>query len=227
MGDAHRRFGHHGVCHCVVCNLSRRRHHPGAAHVAWRGDKFNMTAEFGNAHETDTLLGAMSDGLLNLGAGDTMYVDALAKYKFSDMLNFTARATFAHTVSNADGEFVLGLTDIKSNAFAFGANVGNFEFTVSQPLAISKGGLQYAYADFDMIDLGNGVYDVDVVDTHVADLSLRPDAREIRFSGTYRHNFGEFTDGAFGFIYRVNPNHTDDFGNESIFMMKLTHRLGI
>jgi hypothetical protein len=25
----------------------------------------------------------------------------------------------------------------------------------------------------------------------------------------------------------VNPNHTDDFGDESIFMMKLTHRLGI
>jgi hypothetical protein len=45
--------------------------------------------------------------------------------------------------------------------------------------------------------------------------------------GTYRHNFGEFTDGAFGFIYRVNPNHTDKFGNESIFMLKLSHRLGI
>jgi len=45
--------------------------------------------------------------------------------------------------------------------------------------------------------------------------------------GTYRHQFGDFTDGAVGFIYRINPNHTDDFGNESIFMMKLTHRLGI
>jgi len=56
---------------------------------------------------------------------------------------------------------------------------------------------------------------------------LRPDMRELRLSGTYRHQFGEFTDGAIGFIYRVNPNHTDDFGNESIFMMKLHHRLGI
>jgi hypothetical protein len=49
----------------------------------------------------------------------------------------------------------------------------------------------------------------------------------MRYSGAYRHKFGEFTDGAFGFIYRVNPNNTDEFGNESIFMMKLSHRLGI
>lgn len=199
----------------------------GGAHVAWRGDKFNMTAEFGNAHETDTLLGAMSDGLLNLGAGDTMYVDALAKYKFSDMLNFTARATFAHTVSNADGEFVLGLTDIKSNAFAFGANIGNFEFAVTQPLAITDGALRYAYADYDIVNVENNKYELNVVDTRIAALDLSPVKREVRFTGTYRHQFGVFTDGAFGFIYRVNPNHTDEFGNESIFMMKMSHRLGI
>ena len=62
---------------------------------------------------------------------------------------------------------------------------------------------------------------------YIADLDLKPEMREVRLSGTYRHNLGEFTDAAFGFIYRVNPNHTDEFGNESIFMMKLSHRLGI
>ena len=70
-------------------------------------------------------------------------------------------------------------------------------------------------------------YELNVVDTHVEDLSLRPEKRETRLMGTYRHKFGEFTDGAFGFIYRINPNHTDDFGNESIFMLKMSHRLGI
>ena len=197
-------------------------------HTAWTGDKFAWTATVGNARETDTLLGAQTDGLLNLGAGNTTYVDALAKYRVNDMLDFTARATFARTVSDdVSGQFILGMSDVYSNAFAFGANIGNFEFNVSQPLAITDGALQYAYAKYDVIENVNGGYELNVVDTHIADLSLRPDMREVRLAGTYRHQFGEWTDGAVGFIYRVNPNHTDDFGNESIFMLKLHHRLGI
>lgn len=199
----------------------------GAANVAWTGDKFKFIGSVGNAHETDTLLGAQTGGLLNLGDGDTMYVDAVAQYKVSDMVDLTARATFAQTRSNARGEFVMGLTDITSNAFAIGANIGNFEFGISQPLAITDGALQYAYAQYDVVDAPDNGYQLNVIDTHVEDLSLRPEKREMRLMGTYRHQFGDFTDGAVGFIYRINPNHTDDFGNESIFMMKLTHRLGI
>ena len=59
------------------------------------------------------------------------------------------------------------------------------------------------------------------------DIDLTPEKREYRFNASYRHKFGDWTDGALGFIYRVNPNNTDAFGNESIFMMKLSHRLGI
>ena len=94
-------------------------------------------------------------------------------------------------------------------------------------MAITDGALKYAYAEYDVVMDTNNNYQLNVVDTHVAELSLRPDVRETRFVGTYRHKFGEFTDGAFGFIYRINPNHTDAFGNESIFMIKLHHRLGI
>ena len=56
---------------------------------------------------------------------------------------------------------------------------------------------------------------------------LAPQVREYRFNASYHHSFGDWTDGALGFIYRINPNNTDAFGNESIFMMKLSHRLGI
>ena len=68
---------------------------------------------------------------------------------------------------------------------------------------------------------------VNVVVDYIENVDLSPIHREVRFTGEYRHNFGDFTDGAIGFIYRVNPNNTDVFGNESVFMMKLTHRLGI
>ena len=87
--------------------------------------------------------------------------------------------------------------------------------------------MQFPYAEYELVDLGDGKYDLDITDMHIENLDLSPDKREVRFTGAYRHNFGEFTDGAIGFIYRVNPNNTDEFGNESIFMMKMTHRLGI
>ena len=197
------------------------------SHVAFANDTFGFTASVGAARESDTLLGAMTDGLLALGAGDTTYVDVLAEYKMFDEVRLTGRATFARTSSDNTGGMIMGLTDIKSNSFALGLDFGGFEFTVAQPLAIIDGALQYAHAEYDVVDSMDGNYDLVVRDAHVADLSLIPDSREVRFSGTYRHSFGEYTDGAFGFIYRVNPNHTREFGNESIFMMKLSHRLGI
>ena len=195
--------------------------------VSWQGARFAVTTSLGTVNETNTLLGARTDGLLNMGAGDTVYVDTVAKYNVTDYIDVTARATFAKTQSDASGQVILGMSDIYSNAFAIGANVGNFEFSISQPLAITSGALKYAYADYDVVNVDDNNYRLDVVDTYVQDLSLRPDDRELRLVGTYRHKFGEFTDGALGFIYRINPNHTDEFGNESIFMMKMTHRLGI
>ena len=195
--------------------------------VGFEKNAIAFETNVGFANETNTLLGAYSDGLLNLGNGNTAFVDAVAKYQVDENVGIMARATFAQTQSDVSGDFVLGMSNIYSNAFSLSANVGNFEFTVAQPLAITSGSLQYAFADYEVVQTDDNNYRLDVVDTYVADLNLRPEKRELRFSGTYRHNFGEFTDGAIGFIYRVNPNHTYDFGNESILMMKLTHRLGI
>ena len=119
------------------------------------------------------------------------------------------------------------MTPLESNAFALGADYGNWRFSVAQPLAVRHGALRYAYADYNIVDRDDGNYALNITDTHIAEIDLSADKRELRFSGEYRHNFGEFTDGALGFIYRVNPNNTDEFGNESIFMMKMTHRVGI
>lgn len=197
------------------------------SHVAWTGDDFSFVTSFGAVRESDTLLGAYTDGLLNLGAGDTTYVDLVARYGVMDDVNLMARATFAQTKSDASGDFVLGMSDIHSNAFAIGVNVGNFEFMASMPLAITNGVLQYAHAKYDVQEDADKNYVLNIIDTHVADLSLVAEQREMRFAGAWRHKFGEFTDGAFGFIYRVNPNHTNEFGNESVFMLKMSHRLGI
>ena len=43
--------------------------------VSWQKDKFGFTTAIGLMHESDTLLGAQTGGLLNMGQGDTTYVD--------------------------------------------------------------------------------------------------------------------------------------------------------
>jgi len=192
-----------------------------------RGERMAITASAGAMRETNTVLGAYTAGLLDMGGGDTTYVDMHGKYNLTDDIALSARATFARTVADAAGQNILGLSAIDSNAFAVGANIGNFEFTVSRPLAVYNGDMKYAYADYDVVETDAGKYDIVVKDAHIANLNLGAGHRETRLAGAWRHKFGEFTDGAMGFIYRINPNNTDEFGNESILMLKMTHRVGI
>jgi len=197
------------------------------ASAGWQNDRFGITTSFGFMRESNTLLGAQMDGLLGLGAGDTQYVDAELRYAPMENVLLKLRGTYARTETSANGLFITDVSAIESNAVAFGADIGNFSFAIARPLAAYNGGLKYAYADYAIVDNDNGSYGIDVTDSGIRSLRFGSDKRELRFSGEYRYNFGEFTDGALGFIYRVNPNNTDEFGNESIFMLKLTHRLGI
>ena len=195
--------------------------------VAWNNNKFGITTSFGLMHETDTLLGAQTDGLLSLGAGNTQYVDAELRFSPFENVSFRMRGTYAHTDTSANGMMIADVSSIESNAFAIGADVGNFSFAIAQPLAAYSGAVKIPYANYAIVDNDDGTYGINTVDYGISELQFGSDKRELRFSGEYRHNFGEFTDGALGFIYRVNPNNTRDFGNESIFILKLSHRLGI
>jgi hypothetical protein len=188
--------------------------------------KLKFGAAAGAMNEEKTLLGAYTGGLLALGGGDTVYIDSTASFKISDSANIWGRATFARTTANPSGEFIMGMSAIDSDAFAIGADIKNFSFMLSRPLAARSGVMTYAYADYDVIENESGGYEL-VADTGIRDLNLRPDNRETRFSFAYRAELGDMTDGALGFVYRVNPDNTKEFGNESIFMMKLRHRVGI
>ncbi len=196
------------------------------AEIAYNNEKFGFDVSFGNMHETNTVLGSISDGILALNGANTQYVDAVAKYRPFENANLFARATFATTRANVGDGIISSVSDIKSNAFALGADVGGFNFTASMPLAVVDGRMGYDYADLNVVE-SNGKYTVAINNPHVEYIDMVPEKREFRFSGAYKKSLGEFTDAGFGFIYRVNPGNTDAFGNESIFMFKLHHRLGI
>ena len=195
--------------------------------VGWRTKNFGLTTSFGVAHESDTLLGASGTGLLGLGAAETRYVDADAYWNLFDDVRAHARATFARTTPGVDGGAIISLSELDSNAFSLGVDAHNFSLGVSLPLAVRHGKMYYDYADYDIVTDDEDRYDLVISNAGVRDIDIAPDAREVRFNASYRQKIGEFTDGAIGFIYRVNPNNTHEFGNESIFMMKMSHRIGI
>ncbi len=196
--------------------------------LSWNNSGLGLTASFGTAIESDTILGAYSDGLLNMGAGQTYYMDMNATYEIADDINVSGRMTFANTsVEGEMGEFIMGMSDLNSNSFSVGADIGNFSFAIASPLAITSGNLQHMYTEYETVETSDGVYDLVIKDSYIRDMDLSADNREIRFSGYYRTKLGTHTDGAIGFIHRINPDHTKEFGNESVFMLKLKHTVGI
>lgn len=195
--------------------------------IGWGGEKFGFHTSFGAMRESNTILGAYATGLMDVGNADTEYVDVDAFWKVGDMLKLRARATFAHTTSDMTSGTIFGMSELDSNAFALGADVGNINLGVSMPLAVVRGNMTYDGASYEIVDAGDGHYDLAISDTGIRNIDMASSRRELRLNATYRHKFGPFTDGAIGFIYRINPNNTDEFGNESIFMMKVSHLLGI
>ncbi len=198
----------------------------GAIDFAYNKDKFNMAVSFGNMNETNTVLGSISDGLLSLNGADTQYVDMVANYKPFEKVNLSMRATFADTEANVGNGIISELSNIKSNAFAVGADLYGFNFTAAMPLAVVDGKMGYDYATLSVVE-NDGQYNVVAENPHTEYIDLAAQKRELRFSGSYKKSLGEFTDAGFGFIYRVNPGNTNAFGNESILMFKIHHRLGI
>ena len=198
----------------------------GAMDAKYNNDKFGLNMSFGVMHEDNTVLGMLSDGLLALNGADTKYVDAVAQYKPFENVKLSLRGTYAITDAVADGLFISDMSNIKSDSFAFGVDIGGFSFTAAMPLAVVDGKMGYGYADFDVVD-NNDKYEIAISNAHTEYIDLSAVKRELRFTTTYKQSVGTFTDAGVGFIYRVNPNNTDAFGNESIFMFKVHHRLGI
>lgn len=193
--------------------------------VGFTGEKFAIKTSFGTAHENNTLLGAYSNGLLELGGGNTIYLDTTLMFSPSDSLTLTARSTFVNTRANPNGDIILGLSEIQSNAFAISADYKNWSFAITQPLAVRSGNMQYATMDYEITE-NDGGYELNTT-PYIASFDLAPNVRETRFSLAYRSQLGRATTGALGFVYRVNPDHTNQFGDESIFMLKIKHSVGI
>lgn len=194
--------------------------------IGWGNNHFGINTAVGAMHENNTVMGAYGSGLMAIGSSNTNYVDVDAYVMPWNSVKLRLRATFAHTQPDVESGAMIQMSDFDSNAFATGLDIGNFSFGASMPLAVSHGSVKYAYANYDIIG-DDGCYDLAISDMGMRSIDMSPRSRELRFNASYRHKFGPFTDGVLGFIYRINPNNIDEYGNESIFMMKLSHAIGI
>lgn len=197
------------------------------SNVGWGNKSFGLNTAVGVMRENNTVLGAYGSGLMAIGNANTNYVDIDAFVAPFENVKLRARATFAWTRPGMENDAVMHMGDFTSNAFAAGIDIGNFTFGASMPLAVTHGGIDYAYANYDIVEDADGRYDLAISGTGLRRIDMVPHSRELRFNASYRHSFGPFTDGAVGFIYRVNPNNVREYGNESIFMLKLSHAIGI
>jgi len=197
----------------------------GAFNVGYNNDRFGLNVSAGVLHENNTVLGAYSSGLLALNGADTKYIDAVVMYKPTEIVNLFMRGTFANTHVNHVGGLISELSDIKSDAFALGTDIGGFGFTFAMPLSVVNGKMGYGYADFEVVE-NDGIYSVVVNDAHTEYLDLSAPKRELRFTTSYKHTFDEVSDAGVEFMYRVHPNNIDVFGNESIFMFKVRRKMG-
>ncbi|MCL1786038.1 MAG: ankyrin repeat domain-containing protein [Alphaproteobacteria bacterium] len=194
--------------------------------VEYKSGAVSMAANVGTFNESDTLLGAYSDGLVAMNGGKTVYMDNVFEYRAGRELKFNARYTTARTTTGAAGATIIaGLSDLYSDAMSVGAEYGGWSFALSRPLAVTNGSMKYVTADVELVESDTG-FDLSA-NPYVENLNLSPDVRETRASLAYRAKLGEFTNGAIGFVYRNNPNHTNEFGNETLLMLKLNHRIGI
>jgi hypothetical protein len=195
--------------------------------VTYSRGAMSFGANVGTLRESDTTLGAFSDGLVSMDGGNTVYFDNVLEYRVRENLRFNARYTTARTTTDSMGAhtIIANITDLYSDAASIGMEFGGWSFALARPLAVTRGAMQYFTADLELVAVDHG-FDL-AATSYIDSLDLSPDRRELRASLAYRTKLGEHTSGAVGFVYRNNPNHTNEFGNEALLMLKLNHRLGI
>jgi hypothetical protein len=182
---------------------------------------FDASAKFGPLRfgagylgEDDTLLGADSGGLLDLGGGRTAYAGAeLSRGAF------TAKYTRAFTKTDAGAGFISDLSDLESDEYSLSADFGKWSLNVSRPLAVTKGTLEYVGADYELVPSSNG-YEL-TASPRFERIDLAPQQRETRLSVAWRPEISKATKMAVGLALRVNPDNQP--GHEEIIVLKLRH----
>ncbi|MCL2629237.1 MAG: ankyrin repeat domain-containing protein [Alphaproteobacteria bacterium] len=186
----------------------------------------NLSLTVGQVYETDTILGAYGSGLMDMGGSGTTFARGNFGLNFSDDIKFSATAEMARTTPDRTSNLVMSeISPFTSTAVSAKLDLGNFSFGAALPLAVTSGHVSYLDVRMQNVEADHG-FDL-MVDAQNRTINMANNNRELRLDASYQANLGDWTTANMGMIYRFNPDNSAQFGNESILMFKLRHRLGI
>jgi hypothetical protein len=189
-------------------------------------DKVSFGVAAGQAVETDTILGAYGAGLMEMGGSTTQFIRANSAWNIMDDIRLSMSAEIARTNPMQATNFMMSeVSSFTSTAAAAQLDLGKLSVGASLPLAVIDGHVKYLDVRMENVEASHG-YDL-LVNSSDRTINMANTEREVRLNMAYRMDLGQFTNANVGAIYRINPDNSSQFGNESILMFKLRHKLGI
>ncbi|MDR2685580.1 MAG: ankyrin repeat domain-containing protein [Rickettsiales bacterium] len=200
--------------------------------AGYKTETLQATLSAGSAIESDTILGAYGSGLLELGGSNSIFARFDFNKSLPDLigqsrpLKISISSEVARTTPNKTQNYVINnMSEFISTAASAKLDWGNLSVGVALPLAVVHGTMDYLDVQMWTDETEDG-YKL-MVDASLHNINMANSEREVRLNAEYKLELGEFTTANLGAIYRINPNNTAQFGNESILMLKLSHKLGI
>ncbi len=170
-----------------------------------KGDKFGFSLMSGVLYEKGAMLGLNGDGALGANDSGTYNAGVKASWYATPKLTLSGSYFRGYTEAQSFDSNLLSTTSLQSESFAFDANykyskTTAFGFNVSSPLRVVSGSLKVNFPS------GRDNYS-DTVYFNRYKASLKPQAREYKFSLYASHDIGENLSLRSQADVRVNPEH--------------------
>ncbi|MBT8114705.1 MAG: S8/S53 family peptidase [Arenicella sp.] len=188
-------------------------------------ERIGSSLQYGQIQERGSVFGGAAGGVFGVKTATTHAVNIGAFVTATDKLTLVANYGLGRTsVDSSVDSLLSGFSGLRSDWYSLGM-IGNNIFraqdqlgvSLSQPLKIRSGEVNFSIPT--ARDLNGDI----AFDTERLDLA-ETNATEHRAEAYYRTmltdklEFGSFV------LYRQNPNHVRDYGNETLFMATLRYR---
>ena len=188
-------------------------------------DHGGISLQFGQIQEQGSLFGGAAGGIFGVEQATTYAVNLSGHVRFSDHVSLLGNYGIGRTRVDAERESLLSnFSTMTSDWFSLGlvandvwSRSDQFGVSISQPLKINSGGLDYSIP-IQRDSFGDIAFDTERV--NLGDV----DSSEQRYEMYYRNQVSSKMEvGAF-LSFRDDPNHVSTEGDETILMFTLRYR---
>ncbi len=170
-----------------------------------KNENFGFSISSGMLYEDEAVLGMNGTGAFDVSGSNTYNTGITASWFVTPKLTLSGSYYQGFTQSKSFASNLLKTSDLTSESFAFDANYKwnkdvDFGFQLSSPLRIRNGSLAVNFPS------GRDNFS-DTIYRDIYKASLKPEAREYKFSVYMNNDFSENLSFRSSFDVRVNPEH--------------------